>query len=541
MSMKVGIIAPLCGDYNYFGIPIHNGAVLALQEAIDTGLDLTIRALDDAGEPQRTRDCIEQLDREGVVAVIGPVESHSAAIGAAEARVRHLPVITPSATASYLTAELNPWFFRAICPDKDRTDALARWAKQDLQGRPILVVHEVTPNDEAADHPPLYGESAGKDFLAALHAGTDEQYPHEVITFERDDVLSRALKQRCAQLMQEGSVGAAAIFTPTANIIDIGSYLRQHRRDLPIYIISPGRDLFERSSLRDGVKAVTDTAIEDTDDPDVAEFRTLYRRSFPLDTEDPVAQYGTFAYDAGRILVAALRRAITRATDDTDLEPAAQDIERVVALREAVREELRNSPPRPDLLMSPGNFVLNNDLFLKPSRRVLERGSWNKVTSDDLREAAVVVSDAPLPREAVTAAFDAFLSYRHGNPDEEFTRDLRRRLQEAGFKVAFDRTDFFPACTFLEEMERCVKNSRYTVVVISPRYFDSGNTQEEAIITQVLAMDERRQRVIPLIFETADLPTWLYSIVGIDFSRTDPDIDPYERLITALRRQAAGR
>jgi hypothetical protein len=134
----------------------------------------------------------------------------------------------------------------------------------------------------------------------------------------------------------------------------------------------------------------------------------------------------------------------------------------------------------------------------------------------------------------VSSGFDAFLSYRHGDPDETFTQELHRRLTAAGFKVALDRTDFFPACTFLEEMERCIKQSRYTLLVISPRYFASGNTQEEAIIAQVLAMDQRRPRLIPCTFEGVDdLPAWLFSIVGIDFTRTDPD--PYDRLITALR------
>jgi len=76
MSMKIGIIAPLSRGYNYFGIPIHNGAVLALQEAIDAGDDITFVSKDDAGRPDRTRDCIEELDEAGVVAILGPVESH---------------------------------------------------------------------------------------------------------------------------------------------------------------------------------------------------------------------------------------------------------------------------------------------------------------------------------------------------------------------------------------------------------------------------------------------------------------------------------
>ncbi|MFL6099448.1 MAG: ABC transporter substrate-binding protein [Actinomycetales bacterium] len=525
MSMKVGVIAPLSGEYNYFGIPIHNGAVLALQEAIDAGEDLEFIVANDAGKPERTRRCIGELDDAGVLAILGPVESHSAAIGADEARTRRLPVITPSATASYLTVEPNPWFFRAISPDKDRTDALARWAKQDLQGAPILVIHEVSPPDEVGAHPLLYGESAGRDFLNALQTGAAEPYPHEVITFERDDVLSRTLKQRSAQLLQSRSVGAAAILTPTTNIIEIGTYLRQQQPDLPIYVISPGRDLFERSSLCDGVKAVTDTAIEDAGDSDLEEFRRHYCDEFPDDHEDPVVQYATFAYDAGRILVAALGSDPVAAVAGSDLAQR----------RDAVREALRTSPPRSNLLMSPGNFVLNNDLFFKPSRRVLQGSKWNKVTSDDLREAMRAGGAADLPKTSGTSAFDAFLSYRHGDPDELFTRELRRRLLDAGFKVALDRLDFFPACTFLEEMERCVRSSRYTVAVISPRYFESGNTTEEAIITQVLGMDERKRRLIPLIYESATMPAWLYGLVGIDFSRVDPDVDPYERLIAALR------
>jgi ABC-type branched-subunit amino acid transport system substrate-binding protein len=524
MSMKVGVVASLSGEYNYFGIPIYNGVMLALQEAIEAGDDLEIVDVDDRGQPARTRQCLDDLDRAGVVAVIGPVESHNAAIGAEEARSRRLPVLTPSATASYLTVEPNQWFFRAISPDRDRADALARWAKQDLQGKPILVIHEITPSDEVGSHPQLYGESAGHDFVRALGEGSQEPYPYELVTFERDDVLSRALKQECARLLRSGSVHAAAIFTPTANIIEIGTYLRQQRPDLPLYIISPGRDLIERSSLRDGLKAITDTLVEDADDPDLAAFREHYCTRFPLDTEDPVAQYATFAYDAGRIVVAALRADAVRASSSKGIE----------VQRDAVREMLRSSPPRSDLLMSPGNFVLNNDLFFKFSRRELRGGRWNRLVTDEFRKVLPTVGPATSTPTEARSGFDVFLSYRHGDPDEKFTRELRRKLTDAGFKVAFDRTDFFPAYTFLEEMERCIKASRFIIVVISPRYFESGNTQEEAIITQVLGMDERRRRLIPCTFEVATLPAWLHAVVGIDFSRVDPDVDPYDRLIMTL-------
>ena len=52
----------------------------------------------------------------------------------------------------------------------------------------------------------------------------------------------------------------------------------------------------------------------------------------------------------------------------------------------------------------------------------------------------------------------------------------------------------------------------------------------------MLSLDEQSRRLIPCTFEVvAKLPTWLYTLVGIDFSRVDPDFDPYDRLFKALR------
>jgi hypothetical protein len=130
--------------------------------------------------------------------------------------------------------------------------------------------------------------------------------------------------------------------------------------------------------------------------------------------------------------------------------------------------------------------------------------------------------------------YSAFISYRHGDPDQNFARQLLQDLEAAGYKVAIDERDFSPSATFLEEMERCVKESRFTLAVISPRYFQSGNTQEEAIIRKVLDMGERKRRLVPLTIEKVEKPVWLYDIVGIDFTVTDPLVSPLERLKRTL-------
>jgi ABC-type branched-subunit amino acid transport system substrate-binding protein len=520
--MRIGIIAPLSSEYNYFGVPVANGLGLALEEAQADGLELTVEVRDNESEPDRTRECIAELDELGSVAILGPVESHMAAIGAEESQLRRLPVITPSGTASYITREPNPWFFRAISPDRDRTDALARWAMRDLDGAPILVVHEVKRNPDGDNARPLYGESAGIDFLEVLSAA---EYPHTTLTFHRDNPVSRELKTEAIRQFSEEGIEAAAIFAPMTHLIGVGEYLRDRRPRLPIYTISPGRDLFRRSSIQDGVKAVTDTIIEDTDAVDLVEFRAKYQQRFPNEPDDPVAQYATFGYDTGRIVTAAMQ----------NLGPTDVSIGDVDQQRDALREEIRRSPPRTDLLMSMGNFVGNNDLMFKPSRRVLNRGVWKSVSRQEVVLRGGTRPTDPEPDDDLEPRYDAFLSYRHQEPDSDFAWEIWEKLTDLGYRVAIDEKDFHSALTFLEEIERCVKDSRYTLAVISPRYLESGNTTEEAILTQIMDMNDRTRTLIALILEEVEeMPLWLFARGKINFDGRGGRVDPYEKLLRDL-------
>ena len=130
--------------------------------------------------------------------------------------------------------------------------------------------------------------------------------------------------------------------------------------------------------------------------------------------------------------------------------------------------------------------------------------------------------------------YDAFISYRRQEPDKAFARWLLKELNAAGYTVAFDEIDFSPQETFLNEMERCCRESRLVLAVISPRYFESGNTDMEATITTVQGMSDRNNRFIPLIYESVQRPTWMYSLVGINFADADPLVPPLDRLKAAM-------
>ncbi len=135
---------------------------------------------------------------------------------------------------------------------------------------------------------------------------------------------------------------------------------------------------------------------------------------------------------------------------------------------------------------------------------------------------------------ALPILYDVFISYRHGAPDGTFARDLLVALEGRGYRVAIDERDFPANASFLQEMERCIRQSRFTVAILSTRYLGSGHCEEEAIVCKVLDMGDRRRRLIPLIIEPVALPAWLFGIVGIDGTSPDPLVDPFDRLVATL-------
>jgi hypothetical protein len=130
----------------------------------------------------------------------------------------------------------------------------------------------------------------------------------------------------------------------------------------------------------------------------------------------------------------------------------------------------------------------------------------------------------------VPSRYDVFISYRHGGADADVARQLLQALEGDGYAVAIDERDFPANASFLQEMERCIRESRFTVAILSPRYLESGHTEEEAIIARVLDMGQRRRRLIPFIIQPVALPAWLFGIVGIDCTAPEPLVDPIDKL-----------
>jgi hypothetical protein len=138
----------------------------------------------------------------------------------------------------------------------------------------------------------------------------------------------------------------------------------------------------------------------------------------------------------------------------------------------------------------------------------------------------------PLGAASTPLLYDAFISYRRLDRDRAET--LAEALESRGLKVAIDFRDFRPNETVLAEMERCIIESRFVLCVITQNYGSSGFTNEEALMAKLLDLTDRRNRIVPLIFEHAPMPAWLQGLVGVNFTQT-AQIDPIEKLMALLK------
>lgn len=119
-------------------------------------------------------------------------------------------------------------------------------------------------------------------------------------------------------------------------------------------------------------------------------------------------------------------------------------------------------------------------------------------------------------------SYDVFITYRSG-PDFAHANALYDTFKRCELKPAMDCYDFSPAETFLDEMARCVSDSRYTVALITSRYATTQFTQEEAIMQKVLDNRDKTRRLLVTYVEDHPAPLWMQSLVGVHLFRDKAD------------------
>ena len=132
--------------------------------------------------------------------------------------------------------------------------------------------------------------------------------------------------------------------------------------------------------------------------------------------------------------------------------------------------------------------------------------------------------------------YDVFISYRQQEPDRTWVRNvLSPRLADEGLKVFVDFRDFRLGAPVVTEMERGVEESRYTLAVITRRYFESGFTEFENVVSQHLGLEKSQLRLIILMREKCELSLRLRYRLWLEMKSDEELESNMPRLVEALR------
>jgi ABC-type branched-subunit amino acid transport system substrate-binding protein len=366
IAFKVGIITSLTGESSYYGKVIANGIQLALRESnIDDNAKVQITSFteDDKADADVASSIVERFTDKGVHVILGPNDSHCAAAAARKAKELSIPMVSPSATASYLTGTGNEYFFRANSSDGMKANELVDWMINENPTGFFLVIHEERNHSGA---PILYGESSGRDVIRSL---LSHGRPYSLMTYHRP--LDRSeISMRIEKYLSQNKPSAIAILGRSIDTVEWAKSIRNLNKNLGIYLISPAKSMYTSSNL-DGVRAVTDSIIENIDDLQLINFRVKYSAQYPSASPDAaIDQNATFGYDAANIVIAALRRVATKA-DPTALQSVEES-------RKLIQSEIKNTVGSRRGLISDGGFTENYELNFRPQRQILKAGTWVK-------------------------------------------------------------------------------------------------------------------------------------------------------------------
>ena len=129
--------------------------------------------------------------------------------------------------------------------------------------------------------------------------------------------------------------------------------------------------------------------------------------------------------------------------------------------------------------------------------------------------------------------YDVFISYSH--KDEEWVVDtLLSALENADLKVCIDFRDFVPGKPSRHNMRDACKESKYTVLVMTPAWMASEWTSFEGLLTFLHDPANKHLRTVPILFEQCDIPEDIQIFTYVDFLRKDRGAIAWKQLFTSL-------
>jgi branched-chain amino acid transport system substrate-binding protein len=172
--VRIGQVSPLTGPQAHLGKDNENGARLALEEINAAGLTLggkkvvlELKSEDDAADPKTATTVAQKLVDEGVVGVIGHLNSGATIPASKIYSDNAIPQISPSATAVAYTASGFKTAYRVMTNDAQQGSVLGNYAVTQLGAKKIAIIDDRTAYGQGlADEVEKAARAAGGEVVA---------------------------------------------------------------------------------------------------------------------------------------------------------------------------------------------------------------------------------------------------------------------------------------------------------------------------------------------------------------------------------------
>ncbi|MFA5170733.1 MAG: branched-chain amino acid ABC transporter substrate-binding protein [Sulfuriferula sp.] len=295
--VKIGSASPLTGPQAHLGKDNENGARLAVDEINAAGLTLDgkkvkidLIAEDDQADPKAATTVAQKLVDEGIVGVIGHLNS-GATIPASKIYFdAGIPQISPSATAIAYTASGFNTAYRVMTNDKQQGTALAEYATSQLGAKKIAIVDDRT----------AYGQGLADEFERAAKAAGAEVVAREYTTDKSTDFMAilTSIKSHEPQVVFFAGMDpqAAPMVKQMKQLGVNAQFLGGDGMQTPKFINLAGSDA-------EGVIA-SNPGLPLSKMPGGAAFKQKFNARF-----GEIQNYSPYAYDAVYVMVEAMKRA----------------------------------------------------------------------------------------------------------------------------------------------------------------------------------------------------------------------------------------
>lgn len=304
VTVKLGVAQPLTGALGALGQDMLNGVKLAVDEINKEGLVVNSRpvtieivAVDDKADAKVGVQVAQQLVDQGVIAVIGHLNSGISIPAAPIYAAKNIPQLAISTKTEYTKLGL-PTTFRLVSSDAMQGKALGQYAVDGLQANKIAILDDGTP----------YGKGLVENTILALK--TKNKVAVFVASLDDKTTSFEALIPKIKES------GADTIIS-ALNDFQIIALLEQMKKAGLNDIKFLGGDLIKTDKIAKAgelTRNVTATSpvLDIKEFPNGKKFSEQYRAAFKAD----VAYGAHYAYDATHAIARAMRMARSIAPAD---------------------------------------------------------------------------------------------------------------------------------------------------------------------------------------------------------------------------------